>query len=211
MNSSLKRAMSFLDVPHSTPYGLIMKLHAEPLEGGIPEDLIAQDFAYWEELIEELVARPEYHRDEMAPRTFAKLRSSMGGLYLYWANRLREGRMYEYAERALRESLELYRPLPEANYRLAELLVQLDRQEDALAVIDGYWEEDPMNARSLRFGKGSRPFQRSCGTRRNVCWRGWRVSWRMWRGCSRWLGSMGCATCSLKPTPRSIDFEAAYR
>ncbi|MDI9383868.1 MAG: DUF2723 domain-containing protein [Verrucomicrobiota bacterium] len=133
--------------PYLTPYGLIMKLHAEPLEGGIPEDLIAQDFAYWEELIEELVARPEYHRDEMAPRTFAKLRSSMGGLYLYWANRLREGRMYEYAERALRESLELYRPLPEANYRLAELLVQLDRQEDALAVIDGYWEEDPMNAR----------------------------------------------------------------
>jgi thioredoxin-like negative regulator of GroEL len=132
--------------PYLTPHGLIMRLNAAPLEG-LSEEVVAEDFAYWDQLISELVDRPEYHRDEKAPQTFAKLRSSIGGLYLYWANRTRERKMYEHAERALRQALELYRPLPEANYRLAELLTQQDRQEDAMKVLDEYLEEDPLNTK----------------------------------------------------------------
>jgi len=132
--------------PYLEPFGLIMRLHAAPLDR-LSGERIEEDFRYWQGLIDALVVRPEYRRDEVAAKTFGKLRSSIGGLYLYWANRTREQPLFEHAERALRQALALYRALPEANYRLTELFLQQDRQEDALEILDGYQAADPLNAR----------------------------------------------------------------
>lgn len=122
--------------PYLTPHGLIMKLNAEPT--AITDAMVADDRAFWDWYTRRLTANPKFVRDVVARKTFSKLRGAIAGLYAA------RGRM-EDAEYALRQSVELYPLSPEACFRLAELLSQTGRIDDAIRQISDLLVEDPAN------------------------------------------------------------------
>ena len=129
--------------PYLTPAGIIMKINHDPLPG--PEKdpqlwtkIVERDKAYWNKLCQDFKARPEFQRDTDAQKTFSKLRSAIGGLY---ANR----RLMNEAEYAYKQALELCRESPEANFRLAQLYMELGRPADALAILQALEKLDPLN------------------------------------------------------------------
>jgi tetratricopeptide (TPR) repeat protein len=123
--------------PYLQPYGIILKLNPEPLEELSPET-VARDRAYWDDLYDQLINDPRYQRDDVAQKTYAKLRSAIGGLYTY-------RRMFDEAEYALQQAVNLCKESPEANYRLASLYCDMERFDEAVAVFERYQRHDPKN------------------------------------------------------------------
>src|SRR5207247_2155897 len=119
------------------PYGIILKINKEKLTGITPE-MVARDTTYWDALFKDLIDDPKFHRDDVAQKTFSKLRSAIGGLYAY-------RRMIKEAEHAYRQAIQLCPESPEANFRLAQLYVELGRFDDAVAILEGYQKLDQYN------------------------------------------------------------------
>ncbi len=120
------------------PYGIIFRLSNEPL----PEFTVGtlmQDRAYWAELSRQLLEDRRYRRDQLAQRTFAKLRANIGSLYAH------RGIISE-AEHAFRQALQLCPTSAEASYRLAQMYAGVGRTEEALKVLEAYQKHDPFNA-----------------------------------------------------------------
>jgi len=129
--------------PYLTPAGIIMKINRDPLPSPqenpqVWAEIVKRDKAYWDKLCEELNARPQFHRDSDAQKTFSKLRSAIGGLY---ASR----QMASEAEYAFKQALQLCPESPEGNFRLAQLYMELNRAEDALATLEALQKLDPLN------------------------------------------------------------------
>jgi tetratricopeptide (TPR) repeat protein len=125
------------------PYGIIMKINREPLptpsqDPALWQRIIARDRAYWDKLCADFDARPEFHRDSDAQKTFSKLRSAIGGIYA--AQRLHEAAMY-----AFQQSLRLCPESPEANFRLAQLCAEIGKFDDAITTLGDYQLRDPLN------------------------------------------------------------------
>lgn len=106
--------------------------------------MIARDHAWWDALFEDLHNDPRFQRDEVAKKTFSKLRSTIGGLYAF---RL----IVPEAEYALRQAIALCPESPDGNFRLAQLYVELGRFDDALAVLDDFAKHDRYNPRIPNF------------------------------------------------------------
>jgi tetratricopeptide (TPR) repeat protein len=122
-----------------------MKINRDELPG--PEQnpelwaqIVAMDRAYWDKLYAELTARPEFSRDTDAQKTFSKLRSAIGGVYAY-------RRLISEAEYAYQQARALCPDSPEANFRLAQLYLEQNRVDDALAVLNELQRRDPLNAK----------------------------------------------------------------
>jgi tetratricopeptide (TPR) repeat protein len=131
--------------PYLVPSGIIMKINRDPLPGPdqnpqLWTEIVNRDKAYWNKLCEEFDARPEFRRDSDAQKTFSKLRSAIGGVY---ANR----RMVVEAEYAFKQALQLCPESPEANFRLAQLYMELGRPDDALATLQALQKLDPLNSK----------------------------------------------------------------
>jgi tetratricopeptide (TPR) repeat protein len=129
--------------PYLTPAGIIMKINHDPLPGPQQDpklwaDIVSRDKAYWDKLSEDLNARPQFHRDSDAQKTFSKLRSAIGGVY---ASR----QMAVEAEYAFKQALQLCPESPEGNFRLAQLYMELGRTDDALATLEALQKLDPLN------------------------------------------------------------------
>jgi tetratricopeptide (TPR) repeat protein len=131
--------------PYLTPSGIIMKINHDPLPA--PEKdpqlwtgIITRDRAYWDKLTEELKARPQFRGDPDAQKTFSKLRSAIGGIYAY-------RRMAAEAIYAFQQSLALCPESPEANFRLAQLYMELGHPEEALATLQALQKLDPLNSK----------------------------------------------------------------
>jgi tetratricopeptide (TPR) repeat protein len=129
--------------PYLEPAGIILKINHDPLpppetDPARWQQIIARDKAYWNQLVQEFKARPEFHRDSDAQKTFSKLRSAIGGLY---ANR----RLALEAEYAYRQARDLCPESPEANFRLAQLYMELNRPDDAIKVLEELQALDPLN------------------------------------------------------------------
>jgi tetratricopeptide (TPR) repeat protein len=129
--------------PYLTPAGIIMKINHDPLPSPqenpkVWEDIVNRDKAYWNKLCDDLDARPQFHRDTDAQKTFSKLRSAIGGLY---ASR----QMAVEAEYAFKQALRLCPESPEGNFRLAQLYMELGRTDDALATLEALQQLDPLN------------------------------------------------------------------
>jgi len=125
--------------PYMEPYGIILKINKDPVSAITPA-MVARDTAYWDALAKDLSADPKFWRDDVAQKTFSKLRSAIGGLY---ASR----RMLREAEYALKQSIELCPDSPEANFRLAQLYVEQRRFDDALTVLENYRKSDRYNSK----------------------------------------------------------------
>jgi tetratricopeptide (TPR) repeat protein len=131
--------------PYLTPFGIIMKINRDPLPGPdqdrkLWDDIVKRDKAYWDKLSEDFQARSQFHGDPDAQKTFSKLRSAIGGVYAY-------RHMSTEAIYAFQQALQLCPESPEANFRLAQLYMELGRPEDALSTLQALQKLDPLNSK----------------------------------------------------------------
>ena len=129
--------------PYLTPNGLIMKINKDRLPK-LPDELVTNDHEFWEWYVERLTSNPKFLRDVVARKTFSKLRSALGGLYVYRRN-------YAEAEFAFSQAIKLYDLSPEANFRLADAYTQQRKFDDAIEVITAFLEKDPENEKVRRY------------------------------------------------------------
>jgi hypothetical protein len=125
--------------PYLEPFGIIFRINKEPLPQLAP-DIIARDRDYWDALFEDLHNDPRFQRDEAAKRAFSKLRSAVGGLYAF-------RHLVPEAEYAFRQAVALCPDSLDANFRFAQLYVELGRYDDALAVLEEFAKHDRYNLR----------------------------------------------------------------
>ena len=125
--------------PYLEPHGLILKLDKEPLARLDPA-VVARDREFWDALTKKMLADPRFLGDDWARKAYAKLRSAIGGVYAY-------RHLTQDAEAAYRQAIELCPAHPEANFRLAQLYVELGRFDDALAVLDRLQKLDPLEGK----------------------------------------------------------------
>jgi tetratricopeptide (TPR) repeat protein len=123
--------------PYLSPHGIILKLNAEPLPGLDPK-LVENDHKFWGWYTKWLLDQRAFQRDICARKSFSKLRSAIAGIYDY-------RRMYAEAEYAFKQSIDLYPLSPEANFRLAQMYMNMQRFADAEKLIRAFAEEDPDN------------------------------------------------------------------
>jgi tetratricopeptide (TPR) repeat protein len=122
-----------------------MKINRDPLPGPdqdrkLWDDIVKRDKAYWDKLSEDFQARSQFHGDPDAQKTFSKLRSAIGGVYAY-------RHMSTEAIYAFKQALQLCPESPEANFRLAQLYMELGRPEDALSTLQALQKLDPLNSK----------------------------------------------------------------
>jgi hypothetical protein len=153
--------------PQLSPHGLIMELHHKPLSG-LDRQTVEKDMDFWKRLTgdalgsglsetnsvhalcdfcERVYLRKDlanfkgdvdFAKDEEAQKTFSKLRSSIGGLYVWRAEHAtsddeRES-MRKAADTAFRQAFLLCPYSPEVIYRYTRFLVELNRPNDALLI-----------------------------------------------------------------------------
>lgn len=129
--------------PYLTPHGIILKLNRDPLPGLDPE-LVKNDHAFWGWYTQWLLDQSKFRRDICARKSFSKLRSAIAGIYDY-------RRMYDEAEYAFKQSIDLYPLSPEANFRLAQMYMNMQRFEEAETLIRSFQEQDPQNESAKGF------------------------------------------------------------
>jgi tetratricopeptide (TPR) repeat protein len=138
--------------PHLTPYGIILKINKDPVPSpeenpGFWQEIIQRDRQYWDALVDELKKDNRFRRDDVAQKSFAKLRAAIGGVYAF-------RRLYAEAEYAYRQSISLCPDTPEGNFRLAQMYVEMGNASDdisrfdmGLEVMTVYGKRDPYNAK----------------------------------------------------------------
>ncbi len=131
--------------PYLSPFGIIMKINHDPLPGpnenpALWQQIIARDTAYWNNLYKDFMARPVFRRDSDAQKTFSKLRSAIGGIYAFRG-------LIPQAEYAFKQARALCPDSPEANFRLAQLYMERNRLDDAIAVLTDLQKRDPLNSK----------------------------------------------------------------
>lgn len=123
--------------PYLTPNGIMLKLNDHPLPR-LPEDVVKNDHAFWGWYVPWLLSQSEFQRDICARKSFSKLRSAIAGIYEF-------RRDYAEAEYAYKQSVELYPLSPEALFRLAQMYVNIGREDDAVALLSDFVEKDVHN------------------------------------------------------------------
>ena len=122
---------------HALPHGLVYKINRQPLTE-IPADVVKQDFDFWKNYIEKLLADPLYAKDFDAQRSFSKLRATTGNLY-------RHRKMEAEAESAYREALRLWEGNGESLNALSSMLWQRGDFDGVLALLKPALDADPNN------------------------------------------------------------------
>jgi tetratricopeptide (TPR) repeat protein len=135
--------------PYLTPHGLIMKINRDALPN-IPPQTVKDDHEFWTWYVNRLLTNEKFQRDVVARKTFSKLRSAIGGLYVFRAGRLlgdARARHYAEAEYAFKQAIKLYDLSPEANFRLADALVQQRKFDEAIEIINNFLVKDELNTK----------------------------------------------------------------
>ncbi len=119
------------------PSGLIMKLNKEPLKELDPK-VVQKDMAYWNTLQKDLFSNPAFLRDSVARKSFSQLRNAIGGVYFSRG-------MYRQAERAFKQSIDLYPANMIACTRLIEMYTIQQRFDEASESCKKWLKADPYN------------------------------------------------------------------
>jgi hypothetical protein len=164
--------------PHLSPHGLVMKIHRKPV-ASISREAVERDRRYWLEQqrgmiggwlkpetsvnqicgfaekvfqkrdLGEFAGDPKFVQSERATRMYSKLRSSIGGLYAWRANNVKDAvdkeRMEREADFAFRQAFAFCPSSPEAVFRYINLLVQQERIDDGLLIAQTAANIDPGN------------------------------------------------------------------
>lgn len=164
--------------PYLSPHGLILKLNGAPLPE-LAESVARKDHEYWQRYAGQLLGdwltdetsvkqvcdfaqrvyvrndlsdfRGDYAfaRNNMAQKSFSKLRSSIGGVYAWryaHGTAAEKSLMAKEADFAFRQALALCPYSPEAVFRYANFLTGENRLPDALLVAQTCQRVDPTNA-----------------------------------------------------------------
>lgn len=121
--------------PYLEPHGLILKLQPEPLKELSPES-IDRDTQFWAEQEKTLMAAPGFADNYAARKTFSKLRCAIAGVYDY-------RKLYPEAEAAYRQASRLCPTAPETHFRLAQMLANQQRLDDAIRVLEEFIAANP--------------------------------------------------------------------
>jgi tetratricopeptide (TPR) repeat protein len=190
--------------PHLTPFGIIMKINRQQVPE-ITEDMLKKDHEFWTQYSQRLVGNwitydtplkdicafadrvylrrdftgftgdRKFVRDDVAQKSFSKLRSAIGGLYAWRLSQdcpvelrpktaLEQQRILRETEFALKQSYAFCPYSPEAVYKLMNLLMGSGRLEDAIQITETSLRFDPSNPvfqgllaqlRSMRPGQAS--------------------------------------------------------
>ena len=164
--------------PRLEPHGLIMKINRESLTE-LTETVLRRDREYWTRYVQPMLGpwlHPEttlneivtfvekvhlnrdfsafhgdlqYLEDQRPQRIFSKLRSSIGGVYAWHAQRVSSAADKDHlaaeAEFAFRQAFALWPRSPETMFRYISLLVTLRRFDDALLVAETARKLEPEN------------------------------------------------------------------
>jgi hypothetical protein len=164
--------------PHLTPHGLILKSNRETA-ASITAQTVRDNDEYWRPRINQMVGDwlkqetsvreiaafaervygsndlsgfkgdPKFVADRNATRTYSKLRSAQGGLYLWRANDAKDPaeskRMSAAANFAFRQAFALCPSSPEVVFRFVNLLIQQGLVDDALLLVRAARNIDPGN------------------------------------------------------------------
>jgi len=146
--------------PYLEPYGIILKINRDPLPQITPV-MVARDRAYWDALVESLRGDPRFNRDDVAEKTFSKLRSAIGGLYAF-------RHMIPEAEYAYKQAIALCPDGPDGNFHLAQLYVESGRFDDSVAVLEEYQRRDRYNLRIAEMIRAIRVLKRQMSEEREL-------------------------------------------
>jgi tetratricopeptide (TPR) repeat protein len=146
--------------PYLEPHGLIMKLNSQTIPNLSPET-VKNDRNFWDWYSKRLTGNEKFRRDVVARKTFSKLRSAIAGIYAY-------RRMFDEAEYAFKQAIDLYPLSPEANFRLADIYMQQFRFTDARKVIESFLVEDPDNDKVEDFLKQIKDMEAADARRREL-------------------------------------------
>jgi tetratricopeptide (TPR) repeat protein len=123
--------------PQLSPHGLIMKINARPER--LSPAAIADDRDFWDWYTRRLTADEGFLRDVAARKSFAKLRTAIGGLY-------GKRNLPPHAEAAYQEALLLHPLGSEAIFKLVqEVLLRQNRFDAAERLLRTFQEKDPRN------------------------------------------------------------------
>lgn len=172
--------------PHLTPFGIIMKINRQQVPA-ITEEMMQNDHQFWSKYSERLIGNwitydtpikeicdfvkrvylrrdftgfkgdRKFVRDDVAQKSFSKLRSAIGGLYAWRLGpdcpaELRpkttadQDRLLKETEFALLQAYAFCPYSPEAVYKLMNLLMGSGRIDDAILITETSLEFDPSNA-----------------------------------------------------------------
>lgn len=123
--------------PYLEPHGLIMKINKEPLDK-LSDEMIKNDRDFWDWYVARLLNDRKFRRDVVARKSFSKLRCAIAGLYAYRG-------LFDEAEYAYMQAVELYPMSPEANFRLADIYVKAGKIDKALEIMEENKRLDPKN------------------------------------------------------------------
>lgn len=130
--------------PYLTPHGLILKINKDQ-QPGITVRNVKQDTDFWDWYTRKLSGDSKFIRDIVARKSFSKLRSAIAGVYAFRG-------AFDLAENAFKEARLLYPLSPEANFRLVqEVLVPMRRFDEAIAIMEEFYREDPGNKKVPEF------------------------------------------------------------
>ena len=171
--------------PYLTPFGIIMKINRQQVPA-ITEDMLQKDHEFWSRYSERLIGNwitydtplkdicdfaervyvrrdftgfkgdPKFVRDEVAQKSFSKLRSAIGGLYAWRLGQecppelrpksgAEQQRLLKETEFALRQAYAFCPYSPEAVYKLNSLLMGSGRLDEAILVTETSLRFDPSN------------------------------------------------------------------
>ena len=175
--------------PYETPSGVIMKINRQPLSS-LPEDVFKKDHEFWSQYSERLIGNwitydtsireiadfaekvylhrdfsgfkgdRKFIRDDMAQKSFSKLRSSIAGIYV-WRLGMLNGTptppqylpknenerqlLIKEVDFAFKQAFAFCPYSPEATYRYINFLIQFNRLDDAVLVARTCLNFDPNN------------------------------------------------------------------
>lgn len=142
--------------PYLLPHGLILKLHRNPV--ALTDELIRKDRAFWDWYCKRLLDNPKFRRDVVARKSFSKLRGALAGLYVY-------RRRFDEAEYAFQQACALYPLSPEAYFRLADMYLQQNQFDRAIALMQEFLVKDPNNDKAETYIDGLREIRNLHGRR----------------------------------------------
>jgi tetratricopeptide (TPR) repeat protein len=123
--------------PYLLPSGLIFKLNPEPLPA-LPAAAVEEDRKFWDAYCQKLLSDPRFRIDSDAILTFGKLAFWHSDLYR-WRGMVKE------QEEWLRMSLALCPQLQDAVNSVAHLLMDQQRFDEAIAIVQQAELDDPRN------------------------------------------------------------------
>jgi hypothetical protein len=168
--------------PHLSPHGLIMKINRQPL-AGLSDDQVRRDREYWTRYIQAMIGDsmhddapvgdvvgfvekvhvnhnlsgfkgdPRFIQNDAPQKSFAKLRSAIGGIYAWRGSNavspVEKERMLAEADFSFRQAIALCPRSLDALFRYTSLLAWQGRTEAAVPLVETALHLEPKNVALL--------------------------------------------------------------